>query len=84
MGDNGKILINADKEPEKPPEPQVLEMKIIAEIGKPMQILFPLLGDNIFSYGFLKMAEKVLDNFYNQKPKIIQPKGGIMDFIRHK
>ena len=72
------------KEEIKKDEPQVLEMRIIAEIGKPMQIFFPLLSDKVYAYGFLKMAEKVLDMHYNQKPKIISAKGGIMDFVRRK
>ena len=72
-------------EPKQPEQPQIIEMRIIAELGKPMQVMFPGLADKLTTYGFLKMAEKVLDAHYHQQdPKIVQPKGSIMDFVRGK
>lgn len=80
-GDNGKEI---QEEPQA--EPQILEMRIVVEPGKPMMVHFPVLGDKIITYGFLKMAEKTLDTHYAQieKPKIIPGKGGIMSFARRK
>ena len=72
---------------EKPKEVKLTEplaMTIFVEQGKSMQVKFPFLHDRVVTYGFLKMAEKVLDAHYAQKPKIVSPKGGIMDFARFK
>ena len=76
-GDNGH--------PKEPEGPQVLEMRIVAEIGKPMMVHFPILNDKLAAYGFLKMAEKTLDEHYRQQglAKIIHlSKGGMMNFVR--
>jgi len=82
MGDNGKIIGEESKEPQ---EQKILEMRITVEPGKAMQVHFPFLGDKIATYGFLKLAEKVLDAHYEQSnPKIIQPKGSMMNFVRGK
>ena len=76
MGDNGKV-----QEQKSPP----IEMKIIVEDGKPMQVFFPLLGNEMVTYGFLKLAEKTLDVHYLQsKSKIIKSGGSVMDFVRNK
>ena len=62
-----------------------LEMRIVVEPNKPMVVHFPFLNDRVVTYGFLKIAEKVLDAHYkNQESKIISPPHGIMDFIRKK
>lgn len=80
MGDNGEAK---KPELEKPPS---IQMVVTSEPGKPFQVHFPFLNDKLATYGFLKMAEKTLDDHYaRQKPKIIQPKpGAIMDFARKK
>lgn len=71
---------------EKPEEPQVLEMRIVAEIGKPMIVHFPALGDKLITYGFLKMAEKVIDAHYKSldNKKIMPVKGDMFNFVRNK
>lgn len=61
---------------------QALEMTIKVDESKALMVSFPFLDDKILTYGFLKMAEKTLDEHY--KSKIVQPKGGIMDFARRK
>mgnify|MGYP001583431193 CR=1 FL=1 len=71
-------------EEEKKDEIPVVEMKIVMEVGKPMMVHFPALHDKIATYGFLKMAEKVIDAHYRQidMQKLVVPKGGMMDFAR--
>ena len=77
MSDNGDIV--------KEEPVQSLEMRIVMEIGQPVKVHFPLLADKMASYGFLKIGEKTLDDFYKkQEFKIIPAKGGIMDFVRRK
>jgi len=78
-GDNGETEKDIKQE-----ELPVIEMTITMVPGKPVQVGFPMLNDKLASYGFLKLAEKTLDAHYAQqsKSKIIQPKGGIMDFVR--
>ena len=73
---------------DKHEEPQPLVMVITMQPTGEMQVSFPLLGNQVASYGFLKMAEKTLDNFYKEaekqaKSKIVKPHG-IMDFVRGK
>ena len=79
-GDNGKDLGQNQE------APTVIEMRIVAEVGKPMTVHFPVLMDKVVTYGFLKMAEKTLDAHYAQVEKkvIVQHKNGIMDFVRRK
>ena len=69
------------REPEK--EPQPLIMIITMQLNGEMQVSFPMLANQIVSYGFLKMAEKTLDNFYTEqtKSRITKP-NGIMNFVR--
>lgn len=68
------------KEQEKKP----LEMTICLSPEGEMKVKFPLMAEKIFTYGFLKMAEKVLDKYYASKEvNIIKPKH-IMDFVRGK
>lgn len=76
MSDNGDL--------KKEEKPQLIEMRIVAEIGKPVQVHFPFLIDKCVTYGFLKLAEKTLDAHYEQqeKSKIVNQKGGIINFVR--
>ena len=77
--------MSGDNGDPKEETPQILEMRIVVEPGKPMMVHFPLLDDKIITYGYLKMAEKIIDLHYAQnKPKIIKPKGGIINFVRGK
>jgi len=76
MGDNGET---------KQAAPEIVEMRISANQAGAINVSFPLLGDKVATYGFLKMGEKALDDYYaNQKSKIIKPKGGMMNFVRSK
>ena len=70
----------------KPEEPKVVEMKIVLEVGKPMVVHFLALNDKIATYGFLKMAEKTLDEHYRQlqQQKVIPVKGSMLNFARRK
>ena len=64
-------------------QPQTLEMRIVAEVGKPLVIHFPGLPDKLMTYGFLKMAEKTIDAHYkSMDSKIVQPEGAMVDFAR--
>ena len=76
-GGNGEI---------KKEEPvQSIEMRIVMEIGQPVKVHFPMLADKMATYGFLKVAEKTLDDFYKrQESKIIPAKGGMLDWARRK
>lgn len=75
-GNNGEAV---------PLEVKEMEMKITVKVNEPMIVHFPLLNDKILTYGFLKLAEKTLDNHYaGQANKLIKPKNGIMDFVRRK
>lgn len=69
MGDNGEIKLNQG---EKLPK---IEMVIVQEEGKPIQVGFPFLHDKLATYGFLKLAEKTLDAHYREQAesKIIKP-----------
>jgi len=75
---------NAEQNPTS--EPPVLEMRIVAEMGKPMKVYFPLFADKVITYGFLKIAEKVLDAYYadQEKSKIALAKGSMLNFARFK
>ena len=80
--DNGKL-----KPEEEQKDLPAIEMRIVVEPGKPCVVHFPILWDKTITYGFLKVAEKALDAHYakieeESKSKIIQPKGGIMDFVK--
>jgi len=79
---NGKI----NPEQPQPTQSTPIEMRIVAEIGKPLIVHFPFLADKCATYGFLKLAEKTLDAHYEQlaKSAIVHPKRGIMDFVRRK
>ena len=76
---------NGDNIPKDQP-PVVLEMRIVAEPGKPAVVYFPFLGDKVITYGFLKVAEKTIDAHYKKlEEQIIKPvKGGMMDFVRKR
>ena len=75
MNDNGKE--------NQEPNPSIIEMRIIAEAGKPVQVSFPFLIDKVATYGFLKVAEKTLDVHYAQQQSlIVKPKHGMFDFAR--
>lgn len=77
-GGNGEIL-------KKEEPPTSLEMRIVMEIGQPIKVHFPLLADKMATYGFLKVAEKTLDDFYKrQESKIIPAKGNMLDWARRK
>jgi hypothetical protein len=79
MGDGG----NGEIKKEDPV--QSLEMRIVMEVGQPLKVHFPLLADKMATYGFLKIAEKTLDNFYQrQESKIIPAKGNMLDWARRK
>ena len=76
-GGNGEI---------KKEEPvQSIEMRIVMEIGQPLKVHFPMLADKMATYGFLKVAEKTLDDFYKrQESKIIPAKGNMLNWARRK
>ena len=76
---------NSDNIPKGQP-PVVLEMRIVAEPGKPVVVHFPLLGDKVITYGFLKLAEKTIDAHYRKmEEQIVKPvKGGMMNFARNR
>ncbi len=77
-GGNGEIL-------KKEEPPTSLEMRIVMEVGQPTKVHFPLLADKMSTYGFLKIAEKTLDDFYKrQESKIIPAKGNMLDWARRK
>lgn len=85
--DNGNVKFNPGQcqQEGKPPEQlQSVEMKIIAKIGEPVVVHFPFLNDKVATYGFLKLAEKVLDAYYAKIEKsMIQPaKGSMLNFVR--
>jgi len=74
-GDNGKLEKKEIIEP--------LVMTITAKPGEPVQVHFPFLNDKVVTYGFLKVAEKVLDAHYNQKPMIKPANGKMLNFARN-
>lgn len=80
MSDNGKIEETKEETKEIP----AIEMRIISKAGEPMTVFFPFLQDKIATYGFLKIAEKILDEYYSKQKPLIQPakSGGIMNFAR--
>ena len=67
------------------PEPKVIEMVIRLFPDGSRNISFPMLADEIVSYGFLKMGEKILDEYYKEaKKRLIEPAGGMMrNFARN-
>lgn len=64
--------------------PKEVKMVITRDENGVFNVQFPLLPDKFFTYGFLKIAEKVLDKFYENAEKQLKtpPKGGIMNFVR--
>ncbi len=64
-------------------EPKPLIMTITMTPEGKMEVGFPMLNNQVFSYGFLKLAEKTLDNFYKEVNKpMIHKSHGIIDFVR--
>lgn len=67
MSENGHLKTKEAKVP-------VIAMVIVLEDMKPMKVTFPFLADKIATYGFLKLAEKTLDDYYKyQETKLVQP-----------
>ena len=83
MGENGdgeKIEVKEETQEQKP---QAIEMRIVAEPGLPVKVHFPFLIDKVATYGFLKLAEKVIDAHYaQQEPKIVPARGGFRNLFR--
>jgi len=81
--DNGKLKT------EKQEQPKEVVMVIRATI-EGMKVTFPALADKVVTYGFLKLAEKTLDDYYaQQKSRIIQAtnfanKNRFRNFLRRK
>lgn len=80
--EDGKDEQLGDKQDEPKPEAKVIEMVIRLFPDGSRNISFPLLADDIFSYGFLKMGEKILDEHYKEmKKKLIEtPRGSMVNF----
>ena len=66
-------------------KPAPLVMTITMNPEGSMSVGFSMLENQIFAYGFLKMAEKTLDDFYKvQTASRIEKPHGILNFARGK
>jgi len=83
MTDEEKQKLEEEAKAAEKPKDLIMIIKQTPE-GK-MDVNFPFLGDKLLSYGFLKIAEKILDNFYARTDKEANtpPKGGIRNFVRN-
>ena len=80
MNDEEKAKLQEEaKEADKPKD---IVMTIIRSPDGKMGISFPLMGDKVIAYGFLKLGEKVLDAYYAKAENKTPLKGGIMNFAR--
>ena len=80
MNDEEKAKMNDEKK--EADKPTNLVMTIIREPNGRMGVSFPLINDKIVTYGFLRMAEKVPDSYYEKMVPKPPPKGGIAKFVR--
>lgn len=79
MGDNEKEI---KKEEQKQPEELIQMVITFHPVTGQIQVTGPI-NNRTLSYGMLEMAkEAIYDLKEKMKSQIIQPKHGIMDFVR--